>query len=172
MVGRGSRDCEQRRRFGWPNLLRRPSQWVAQVPGKKGTKSAKRRLQKRRKKEHRFAANENYPIAKQWVTTAQDTRRGIGLEDLTGIRARITVQKAQRRRQHSWAFDQLRQLIVYKANRAGVPVAWVNPRNTPRTCPQCGLIDQRYRTTQAAFWCIGCGFAGPRRHHRCGQHCP
>ena len=127
----------------------------------KGTKSAKRLLKKRRRKEQRFATNENHRIAKQVVTHAQDTRRGIALEDLAGIRDRITVRRAQRRRQHSWAFYQLRAFIVYKAALAGVPVVLVDPRNTSRTCPRCGLIDKRNRPTQAAFRCIGCGFAGP-----------
>ena len=127
----------------------------------KGTKSAKRLLKKRRRKEQRFAANENHRIAKQLVTKAQDTRRGIALEDLTGIRDRITVKKAQRRRQHNWAFHQLREFLVYKAQLAGVPVVLVDPRNTSRTCPHCGLIDKRNRPHQASFRCIGCGFAGP-----------
>ena len=127
----------------------------------KRTKSAKRLLKQRRRKEQRFAANENHRIAKQLVTTAQDTRRGMALEDVTGIRDRITVRRAQRRRQHSWAFSQLRQFIGYKAALAGVPVALVDPRNTSRTCPRCGLIDKRNRPNQASFRCIGCGFAGP-----------
>ena len=143
------------------NGLRKRHARLRQRLQQKGTKSAKRLLKKRRRKERRFAAHENHRIAKQLVTTAQGTRRGIGLEDLTGIRDRITVRRAQRRRQHSWAFSQLRQFIVYKAALAGVPVILVDPRNTSRTCPRCGLIDKRNRPTQSSFRCIGCGFAGP-----------
>ncbi|MCY0877836.1 MAG: transposase [Firmicutes bacterium] len=128
---------------------------------KTGTKSAKRLLKKRRRKEARFATDVNHRIAKQLVTQAQGTRRGIALEDLTGIRDRMTVSKAQRRRQHSWAFHQLRRFIEYKARLAGVPVTLVDPRNTSRTCPQCGLIDKHNRPDQAHFRCIGCGFARP-----------
>ena len=146
---------------GQVNGLRKRHAKLRQRLQKKGTPSAKRLLKKRRRKEHRFAANENHRIAKQLVTKAQDTRRGIALEDLTGIRDRITVKKAQRRRQHSWAFYQLRQFILYKAKLAGVPVVLVDPRNTSRTCPHCGLIDKRNRPNQASFRCIGCGFAGP-----------
>lgn len=127
----------------------------------KGTQSAKRLLKKRHRKEHRFATNENHRIAKQLVTHAQDTRRGLALEDLQGLRDRITVRRAQRRRQHSWAFAQLRQFLAYKAALAGVPVRVVDPRNTSRTCPACRTIDQRNRRTQAWFQCVGCGFAGP-----------
>ena len=143
------------------NGLRKRHAKLRQRLQKKGTKSAKRLLKKRRRREQRFAANENHCIAKQVVTYAQDTRRGIALEDLQGIRDRITVRRAQRRRHHSWAFYQLRQFVTYKAHLAGVPVVLVDPRNTSRTCPACGLTDKRNRPNQASFRCIGCGFAGP-----------
>ncbi len=143
------------------NGLRKCHAKLRQRLQKKGTKSAKRLLKKRRRKEHRVATDVNHRIAKQLVAKAPGTRRGIALENLQGIRDRITVRRAQRRHQHSWAFDQLRALIVYKAKLAGVPVASVDPRNTSRTCPQCALIDKRNRPNQASFRCIGCGFAGP-----------
>lgn len=128
---------------------------------RKGTKSAKRLLKKRRRKEQRFAKDTNHIISKTLVAKALDTSRGIALEDLTGIRDRITVRKAQRRTQHSWAFSDLRAKIEYKARLAGIPVILVDPRNTSRTCPMCGLIDKRNRPSQSLFSCISCGFAGP-----------
>jgi len=143
------------------NGLRKRHAGLRQRLQTKGTQSAKRLLKKRRRKQPRFATNANHRIAKQLVTKAQDTRRGIALEDLQGIRDRITVRKAQRRRQPNWAFAQLRTFIEYKAKLAGVPVALVDPRNTSRTCSACGLIDKRNRPNQASFRCIGCGFAGP-----------
>ncbi|CAB1129488.1 protein of unknown function [Candidatus Hydrogenisulfobacillus filiaventi] len=146
---------------GHLNGLRKRHAKLRQRLQQKGTKSAKRLLKKRRRKEHRFATDVNHRIAKRLVAKAKDTGRGIALEDLTGIRDRITVKKAQRRRQHSWAFYQLRTFVSYKAKLAGVPVALVDPRNTSRTCPLCGLIDKRNRPDQAHFRCIGCGFAGP-----------
>src|SRR5882724_13098083 len=84
-------------------------------------------------------------IAKKLVGTAEGTGRGIKLEDLSGIRDRITVTKAQRSDLHSWAFHQLRRFVGYKAVLAGVPVALVDPRNTSRECHQCGHIDKRNR---------------------------
>jgi IS605 OrfB family transposase len=143
------------------NGLRKRHAKLRQRLQQKGTKSAKRLLKKRPRKEHRFATDVNHRIAKQLVAKAQGTGRGMALEDLTGIRNRITVRRAQRRRQQSWAFYQLRSFIQYKARLAGVPVVLVDPRNTSRTCPHCGLIDQRNRPNQSSFRCIGCGFAGP-----------
>jgi len=127
----------------------------------KSTKAAKRLLKRRRRKEQRFARDVNHCLSKTLVAKAKDSGRGIALEDLHGIRARISVRKAQRRVQHSWSFHQLRTFIEYKARLAGVLVILVDPRNTSRMCPACGCIDTRNRPTQARFSCISCGLAGP-----------
>src|SRR3990167_2509339 len=123
----------------------------------KGTKSTKRLLKQRRRKESRFAKHVNHCISKSLVAKAKDTGKGIALEDLKGIRDRITVRKAQRRILHSWAFFQLRAFIEYKAKLQGVPVVLVDPRNTSRTCPVCGCVDKANRPTQSLFSCIKCG---------------
>jgi IS605 OrfB family transposase len=127
----------------------------------KGTKSARRLLRKRRYKESRFARDVNHCISRRVVQIAQGTRRAIALENLRGIRQRVTVRRGQRATLHSWAFYQLGQFITYKAQEAGVPILYVDPRNTSRTCPVCGYIDSRNRHTQALFSCVSCGFSGP-----------
>ncbi|MEV4749692.1 transposase, partial [Streptosporangium sp. NPDC049248] len=131
----------------------------------KGTKSAKRLLKARRRKESRFARNTNHVISKHLVGKAKDTRTGIALEDLEGIRERVTVHKARRADLHSWAFHQLRTFVTYKAAIAGVPVRLVDPRNTSRTCHRCGHCDKRNRPNRDDFTCLGCGFAGPADHN-------
>lgn len=125
----------------------------------RGTRSAKKHLRKLRRREQRFATHENHRISKALVAKAKDTARGIGLEDLSGIRERVTVRKAQRRERHSWSFFQLRSHIEYKAKLAGVPVRLVDPRYTSQTCPACGTVDRANRVSQAVFRCTGCGFA-------------
>jgi putative transposase len=130
----------------------------------KGTKSAKRLLRKRRRRESRFARDVNHVISKKIVREAKGTGRGIKLEDLSGIRDRVTVRKAQRADAHSWSFYQLRQFVSYKAAIAGVPVALVDPRNTSRECPECGHIDKANRPARDRFACKRCGLAGPADH--------
>jgi len=125
---------------------------------RKGTRSAKRKLKRRSGREHRFQAHINHVISKTLVARAKDTANGIALEDLKGIRMRVTVGKGQRRVIHSWAFGQLRAFVSYKAALAGVRVVFVNPRNTSRTCPECGCIDKKNRKNQATFSCISCGY--------------
>jgi IS605 OrfB family transposase len=128
---------------------------------RKGTKAAKRKLRKLSGRQARFQKHTNHVISKRIVQKAQDTGRGIALEDLKGIRDRATVRAKQRARHANWAFYQLRQFVDYKAQRAGVPVILVDPRNTSRTCPVCGCVDKHNRPSQARFSCIKCGYAAP-----------
>ncbi|MFC5718938.1 RNA-guided endonuclease InsQ/TnpB family protein [Streptomyces gamaensis] len=123
----------------------------------KGTKSAKRLLKKRSRKEARHAADVNHAIAKTIVTTAERTGRGIALEDLTGIRHRVRLRKDQRTSLHSWSFHQLAAFVEYKAKRAGVPLVYVDPAYTSQQCSQCGHIDRKNRVDQATFACRSCG---------------
>ena len=67
---------------------------LPQILQKKNTPSAKRRLKKRRHKEARRVKNINHKIAKHVVAEAERTERGIALEDLTGIRARVRLRKS------------------------------------------------------------------------------
>lgn len=100
----------------------------------------------------------NHGIAKRLVQLAKDTKAVLVLEDLTHIRRRMTVGKRQRAKQHNWSFGQLRDFLTYKAQRAGVPVVFVDPRNTSKTCSHCGYMASRNRYSQAEFSCIRCGF--------------
>ena len=130
----------------------------------KGTKSAKRHLKKLSGRTARFSRDVNHCISKHIVTKAKDTLRSISLEDLQGIRSRVTVMKAQRRRLHTWNFGLLRTFVEYKAKVAGVPLVFVDPRNTSRTCPSCGHVSKANRPTRDEFRCESCGFAGPADH--------
>ena len=125
-----------------------------------GTKAAKRLLRKRRRKEARFQRHENHCISKQIVARAKGTGRGVGIEDLTHIRSRITARRRQRAVLSGWAFHQLRFFLTYKCADAGIPLVAVDPRNSSRTCPACGCIDKRNRRSQAEFVCVGCGHSG------------
>ena len=126
---------------------------------KRGTKAAKRRLRIISRKQARFQRHTNHCIAKAVVMDAERTERGIALEELKGIRSRVTARSNQRARLGNWGFAQLGAFVAYKAKRAGVPVCFVDPRNTSRQCAACGHIDKKSRTNQAAFLCVSCGHA-------------
>jgi IS605 OrfB family transposase len=127
----------------------------------KGTKSAKRKLKARARREARAVRDVNHRIAKQLVASAERTGRGIGMEDLAGIRDRVRLPAAQRGELNSWSFYQLQAFIAYKAKRAGVPVVVVDARNTSRRCPRCGHTANANRPSRDHFACVGCGLVGP-----------
>jgi IS605 OrfB family transposase len=121
------------------------------------TRRARWRLRQLARKEHRFQRDVNHCISKQVVAKARTARKALALEDLTKIRERVTVRRAQRRARHSWAFRQLRSFLAYKAAQGGVLVVAVDPRNTSRTCAVCGHCEKANRPDQAHFRCLSCG---------------
>jgi putative transposase len=142
------------------NRVRHRNQRLRTKLQRKGTKSAKRLLKRRRRKERRFATDTNHILSKRIVAEAERTGRGIALEDLRGIRGRVRLRTPQRATLHTWAFHQLGRFIAYKARRTGVMVVWVDPAYTSQACSGCGHVDRANRQDQATFQCRSCGFAG------------
>ncbi len=128
---------------------------------KKGTRSAKRKLKKISGRQSRYQKDRNHFISKAIVATAQRLSFSIALEDLSGIRKGIKARKPQRARMANWGFYQLKHFIKYKAQRLGIPVVEVDPRNTSRTCPKCAFVAKANRPTRDRFCCKQCGFSGP-----------
>jgi IS605 OrfB family transposase len=126
---------------------------------KKNTKSAKRRARLLSGRESQWARDLNHCISKSIVVEAERTGHGIGIEDLRGIRDQVRLKRPQRTMVRSWTFAQLGQFLAYKAERYGVLLVAVDPRNSSRECPQGHHIDKRNRPSQARFRCGGCGFA-------------
>jgi len=124
----------------------------------KGTRSARRVLNRLRGRESRFVQQTNHLISKQICAVAERTKRGIAIENLKGIRSRIRARKSQRHILHSWAFADLQAKVAYKSKLLGVPVKLVDPRNTSRTCPACGSVSKKNRKTRDIFECQLCGF--------------
>ncbi|WP_243723236.1 transposase [Actinomadura sp. 7K507] len=130
----------------------------------KGTRSAKRKLKNRARREARHATHINHAIAKTVVADAERTGRGIALEKLDGIGDRTRVPRHQRATHSSWPFRQLGEFLRYKALRAGVPVIEVDAHYTSQTCPRCGHRSRKNRPTRDDFSCAVCGLAGPADH--------
>jgi len=123
----------------------------------KRPKNVRRKLRDLSGRERRFKADTNHCISKRIVEKATGTNRGIAVEELTGIRDRTRFRKAQRDKMSKWSFAELRGFVEYKAKLAGIPVVAVNPRNTSRTCPECGHIDKGNRLVRGIFLCRRCG---------------
>jgi putative transposase len=123
-----------------------------------GSESAKKHLRRLSGRERRFKRQTNHVISKDLVAVAKGTKRALALEDLRGIRSRVTVRHEQRGRHGKWAFNQLRAFIEYKAKLAGVPMLMVDPKNTSRRCSMCGHVEKRNRVSRSLFRCRRCGF--------------
>jgi IS605 OrfB family transposase len=125
---------------------------------RRGTKWAKKKIRRMRDKEARFRRHQNHVISKRIVESARRTGRGIALEDLKGIRERVTARGGDgRNRLSGWAFAQLGSFIGYKARLADIPVVFVDPRDTSRTCAECGHCEKANRKSQGDFCCRSCG---------------
>jgi putative transposase len=124
---------------------------------RKGTRSAKRHLKKRRRAWSRFMRSANHRIANAILAglAPGDT---LVLEELTGIRDRCRHRKGQRGLFHRWSFYQLRSFLAYKAEQRGIRVLAVDPRNTSRTCPRCSHCAKANRKQQSVFCCQSCGY--------------
>jgi predicted RNA-binding Zn-ribbon protein involved in translation (DUF1610 family) len=48
-------------------------------------------------------------------------------------------------------------ILHAKAESAGREVIAVDPRNTSRTCPECGHVSAENRPAQEKFHCVACG---------------
>jgi putative transposase len=126
---------------------------------RKGTRRARRKLKSLSGHQRRFQAKTNHEISKTIVAKAKALGVGIALEDLSGIRSRVedTATKAFRRRFGNWSFFQLRTFLVYKAQAAGVPVVFIDPKYTSQTCRECGHREKSNRQSQDQFCCKACG---------------
>lgn len=152
-------DSDGERHSGAPvEAVRLRHQTLRAALQKRDTRSARKHLKRLSGQEARFRSDTNHVLSKHLVAKAQGTARGIALEDLQGIRARVTARRSQRARLGSWAFYQLRFFVSYKALRVGVLVRLVDPRNTSRTCIVCGYCAKANRQTQADFKCKSCGY--------------
>ena len=127
----------------------------------KGTKSAKRRLKKLSRRENRWMTDVNHQISKALINRAKQENVCIILENLTGIQSTLVKsRKNDRYYRVSWAYAQLRDMILYKARLAGVIVYLVNPRFTSQVCPACGYRDKSARNHKLhLFKCSHCGYS-------------
>lgn len=124
---------------------------------RKGTKSARRLLKKRSRKEQNFARDTNHVISRRIVSLAKRTNRAIAIEDLGGIRLRIRARKRERTKLHSWAFAELGAFLTYKAQLAGVKLVRIDPRYTSQQCSKCGHTEKANRKSRDLFLCKSCG---------------
>ena len=76
------------------------------------------------------------------------------LEQLDGIRNNRKHARKFNYSLHSWSFYQLQNFMEYKAKLCGIPLTYVEPKNTSKECSRCGNIGIR---NSKKFVCHSCG---------------
>jgi IS605 OrfB family transposase len=140
----------------WQNIEDRTFELRRRLQSK-GTKSAKRHLKKLSGRQRRFRKDCDHVLSKRLVQSVGEGAT-IAFEDLTNIRGRAKMKKAQRRRLHGWSFAQFQAFVSYKAEARGIAIGFVDPRYTSLKCSQCNHIKRGNRPTQSKFRCKKCGF--------------
>jgi putative transposase len=114
-------------------------------------------LKKLKKRESNIVRDLNHKISRKIVDYAYEHQLGIKLEDLSEIRKTAKNNKKNKDwiySLNSWSYYQLGQMITYKSKLLGVPVVFVNPAYTSKTCSRCGCIGNR---NGKKFKCQHCG---------------
>jgi putative transposase len=100
----------------------------------------------------------NHKLSREVVDLAKANQMGIRLEDLKNIRERTNKKSNKKSRgiTNNWNFYQFRQMVEYKARICGVPVEFISPAYTSKTCSRCGRLGTRLKKT---FECDFCNHA-------------
>ena len=125
---------------------------------KKGTRSAKRRLKAISSCEKRFVQDQNHCISKELADSDGDVSVYV-LEDLSSmnmLRLRGKSNKTMRKWLSSWSYSDLEFKLIYKCQRNGIRVEFVDARYTSQKCSVCKTIDKASRKGNR-YICRHCG---------------
>lgn len=139
--------------------------------------TAKKLLEKYSGREKNRVKDLCHKVAKKIVEFSKENELGIIMEDLKGMKRKISYSKRINRRLHSLPYRKLQLYIEYKASLEGLPVIYVDAEYTSSLCPICGetLASNGYRLLK----CKKCNFENDRdiiaclnllkRNPRCGE---
>lgn len=140
-----------------------------------GTPSSRRRLKAIGERENRWMRDVNHCVSKALVESNPEGTMFV-LEDLSGVRAATErVRLEDRYVSVSWAYYDLEQKLIYKAEKNHQLVKKVDPAYTSQICPKCGHTEKANRDKKNhIFCCRNCGYSsnddriGAMNLHRMG----
>ena len=124
----------------------------------KGTRSARRRLKAISGCEKRFVHDQNHCISKKLANTDEDVSIYV-LEDLSSMnmkRLKGKSNKTMRKWLSNWSYSDLEEKLIYKCQRNGIRVEFVDARYTSQKCSVCKTIDKASRKGNR-YVCRHCG---------------
>jgi len=116
-------------------------------------RTSRRLCRREGQREHHRIEYRLHQVANAVLSFAENRKSAVVLEDLKGIRPKWS--KELNRRLSLWPRRKLHQILEYKAQWRGIPVVKVDPRNSSRTCPICGRIQD---SRMGAEFVCGCGW--------------
>lgn len=124
------------------------------------------RLNKARKRTLRGLNNQIKDVLHKQTTkivraVISDGVRTVGIGDLRDLRASVDYGHNANQRIHQMSCGRAREMLTYKALRAGLTVKLINEAYTSQTCPVCG---KRHKPGDRNYKCPSCGF----KYHRDG----
>lgn len=126
---------------------------------KKGTKGAKRVLNRISGRENRWMKDVNHCLSKTLVRKYGPDALFV-IEDLKDIRNSVSGNKNLNGELNSWAFYDFEEKLKYKAALIGSALIKVDAQYTSQRCPVCGNIDKKARDrTKHLYTCPSCGFS-------------
>jgi IS605 OrfB family transposase len=135
--------------------VRRKRERWAKLRAELSKKGLLRKLRDRlRDKERGWMRSYNHRLSRELVEHAKKYENPmLVLEDLRYIRENSSFKGV-----HRWNFGQLRDFIKYKATEEGIPVIFVEAKNTSITCSRCGHVEKR-NPRGRNFACVRCGYS-------------
>jgi len=101
-------------------------------------KTAKRLMEKYSRRERNRTKDFMHKLTTKIARELSEIRSGAILENLKGIKGRILRKsKDLNRRLSKWNARTFQPMLEYKLKWLGLPVKYVNPRNSSKTCPLC-----------------------------------
>jgi putative transposase len=96
-------------------------------------------------------------VALALIAWAASLGAALVLEDLKGMKGRLARQaksrRLRRRLLNFWSVMTFHRVLASKAAFYGVPLIFVDPRDTSRTCPVCGRVEEKLRGQVLACPC-------------------
>jgi len=128
--------------------------WKALQEQKSGNNNKYQALKQVSGKETQFMQDINHKIAKNIVEKAKHYNHSIAVENLKGLREGEASQSLKEML-HRWRYRDLCDKIEYKAEAEGIPVNYIDPRNTSKICSKCGSKNKIGAAKQ--YECSNCG---------------
>jgi len=124
-------------------------------------KTAKRLMQKYSKREKNRAMDVMHKVTTTIARELASTKNGAILEDLRYIKERIlNSNKDLNRKLSKWNCRTFQFMLEYKLKWFGLPVKYVNPANSSKTCPLCSGRLSAYEGR--SMKCENCGIIADR----------